>query len=463
LFLSGEIIAQKSTFSGRILSSSDNHPVPYAHITLRNKAIGAISDEDGFFKLTVPVEELSNGQFIVSAIGFKSLLIDDMKPWNKELKLVPLLQELENVTVSASRMKLTAKDLVKAVIKKGTKLDKSVPLALDIEQITQHNGILTRHYFNTNVNLIRKESTQYNIPEIDINEVEYSYDAGALPTASRILSPQWILSTDFYTTPKLKKAKRKYSYEFTKILEIDSTEVFEVIVLQQKDTMSHSATWKIDYKFYFSTDNFDLIRFEKRELVLFKQGYYHMYMSETTTSNYRHIGQDDPFLDVSVENIQYVTRYNRGRNVIQVDRGSQLTTGKRTNLNSTKSTPKFKNEYQSVLDAISKNTNVEKLYLFIFWDESASVFFDNRLALFQLLEDYTFDELEIVCIGSPQKRSQWVMNAYSFPFYNHFYIDELSRITNKPTKQCQLYNGKKLLISSKAVSENIINAIKDLY
>ncbi len=454
--------AQTTTFSGRILSNSGRSPIPYAHIALKNTTIGAISNEYGFFKLTIPTDKLNNGQFIVSAIGFKSLSIIDMGSWNKELKLMPLITELDEITVSGNKMQLTAKDLVKSAIKTGLKLDKNLSLALDIEQVAQHNGIITRHYFNVDIKLTREESIPYSIPEINNDEIEYSYDVGALPTASSIVSPHWVLSTDFYTLPKLRKAKGKYLYKFTDTQEIDGREVFEVTVLQQADTMSHSATWKTDYKFYFSTKNFDLLRFEKREIAIYEYGYNHMYESETTVSNYDDRTNDDPLTDITIENIQYLTRYNRSKQVIQVDRSSQLTSGRITIPNTTKIAPVLKKEYHSTLDAIDKNTKKEKLYLYLFWDESEGVFYDNRLVLFQLLEDYTYDELEIVCLGSPQKRSQWQINAHNFPFFSHYYVDELSKFTDSPSKQCQLFSGKDLLISTDHVSEKILNAIKKL-
>jgi len=459
LLLAELITAQSLTFSGQVLSAFDNTPIPYAHVAIQDKPIGTISDLDGYFELTVPKEELINHQLIVSSIGYESLIFETSSSWNRTVKLSPLINELEEVVISGDKIELSAKALVESALKIASKVDKDQLIELDIEQIAHHNGILTKYYLNKEVELSRNNSAsrEYEVPT---GNIQYVHDAGSLPVTSFMLSPEKLLAPDICTRPKLKKAKGKYSFEFTDLTTVGGFEVFEVTVLQQSALATRSALVKNDYKFFFSTENLDLLKFERKEQVRFEQGYNDIHTLEHTIAHYDPILKDDPLINISVEFNQFITRYNRNKEELELENKRELTLGHRENQYFPYDTSIDSQKYASVIDAIERNSRDEKLYLFIFWNDSFNTISENREELFELLEVYPFDELEIVCLGSTNKRS-WKMQASNYPFFSHYFLENPKALQNNSDAKVQLFKKETLLGSGESVSERIIKTIRE--
>ena len=62
-------LAQDRTVSGKVTSSDDGSSVPGVNVVLKGTATGAVTDIDGFYKLTVPEE---GGILQFSFVGLRS-------------------------------------------------------------------------------------------------------------------------------------------------------------------------------------------------------------------------------------------------------------------------------------------------------------------------------------------------------------------------------------------------------
>ena len=102
-------IGQKTDFIyGQLVNADTQTPIPFAHITVKNKAKGTISNMDGGFR--IPVEYYKLGDtLVISSIGYSS----------KKIPLLSLEQELRNVII------LLTKEEVLDEISLGTSKNKS--------------------------------------------------------------------------------------------------------------------------------------------------------------------------------------------------------------------------------------------------------------------------------------------------------------------------------------------------
>jgi len=81
------MIGQESNFIyGKLINTDDQTPIPFVHITIKNKAKGTISNMDGGFR--IPLEYYTSGDtLVISSIGYSS----------KKIPLVDLDPKIRNV------------------------------------------------------------------------------------------------------------------------------------------------------------------------------------------------------------------------------------------------------------------------------------------------------------------------------------------------------------------------------
>ena len=90
----------KSVVSGLIINGESGDPLPYASVTLKNYAIGTISNEEGEFDFYIP-KSTRNDTISISFIGFNTFMIP-VKNVNSilEIKLTPANNLLDEVIIS---------------------------------------------------------------------------------------------------------------------------------------------------------------------------------------------------------------------------------------------------------------------------------------------------------------------------------------------------------------------------
>jgi hypothetical protein len=89
---------------GKIIDENAGTPIIYAHIYIKNTSIGAITNEDGQFKLIIP-EIYKNNSVVISSLGF------EIQDWqiNEVLKQTPLLFKLNPNTQTLEEVLITSK------------------------------------------------------------------------------------------------------------------------------------------------------------------------------------------------------------------------------------------------------------------------------------------------------------------------------------------------------------------
>jgi len=104
--------------SGTIVNSSNNQPLPFASVFLKNVYLGTVSDENGRFRLTIPAAQ-ADGVLQVSYVGFqtKELAIGSIQdPKNVRVQLVVEATVLDAAIVKAPK-RYTAKEVMRKALR----------------------------------------------------------------------------------------------------------------------------------------------------------------------------------------------------------------------------------------------------------------------------------------------------------------------------------------------------------
>lgn len=124
LFLASSLIASQSqstgTLRGYVLDNETRQIVPWSSVGVLGTDRGAVSDENGFFELTLPAGTYS---LIVSHLGYvttrESVTLVSGETTNLKLKLVPAAYLLQGVTVYQSQTAAAADETVSSVAVKS--------------------------------------------------------------------------------------------------------------------------------------------------------------------------------------------------------------------------------------------------------------------------------------------------------------------------------------------------------
>jgi len=88
------IVGQGTDFIyGKLINSEDKTPIPFAHIKIRNKAKGTISNIDGGFRIPYELKK-SGDTLVISSIGYSS----------KEIPLSSLNKNIINLITLGSSL-----------------------------------------------------------------------------------------------------------------------------------------------------------------------------------------------------------------------------------------------------------------------------------------------------------------------------------------------------------------------
>lgn len=103
-FFSTVSSGQNVQVKGRIVDDNTTDPLPFVNIGIKDTSIGSYTNEDGIFRLDLPVGTYT---LIISSIGYEKLertvVLDGKKPYNMEIYMKSSTQELNTVVVSASK------------------------------------------------------------------------------------------------------------------------------------------------------------------------------------------------------------------------------------------------------------------------------------------------------------------------------------------------------------------------
>ncbi len=103
---------------GQLVDSTQNEPIPFASIRIKEKALGVITNVDGTFKIPFRYNDI--GEVLeISCLGYETKEINIQGLDNSKSNIIilkPSAFELEGAVVSANIKKLSAKQIVKIAI-----------------------------------------------------------------------------------------------------------------------------------------------------------------------------------------------------------------------------------------------------------------------------------------------------------------------------------------------------------
>jgi hypothetical protein len=105
------------SIKGKLVDSHSKEPIPYASIYIKGKSIGTTTNEDGRFLFHVP-SQFAKDTLIVSVIGYNDFT-STVKLLTEKESMIELKQDntlLNDVTIRASKIELTGKDIVKKAV-----------------------------------------------------------------------------------------------------------------------------------------------------------------------------------------------------------------------------------------------------------------------------------------------------------------------------------------------------------
>lgn len=104
LFSLSGTYAQNALIRGKIVDNNSGDPLPFVNIGIKDTSIGAFTNEDGIFRLELPVGHYT---LVISSVGYekveRSVVLDGKKQLNMEIYMNSSTQELNTVVVSASK------------------------------------------------------------------------------------------------------------------------------------------------------------------------------------------------------------------------------------------------------------------------------------------------------------------------------------------------------------------------
>jgi hypothetical protein len=113
LFISVIVHSQEKIISGQIRNFENSKPLAYVNIGIKNKTVGTVSNNNGFFKLLLNDKVTSTDTVVFSYIGFKTekYVVSELKKIKEPILLEPKSMELDEVVVSSKKIKLKSKKI----------------------------------------------------------------------------------------------------------------------------------------------------------------------------------------------------------------------------------------------------------------------------------------------------------------------------------------------------------------
>jgi outer membrane receptor for ferrienterochelin and colicins len=166
VFLPSYIYAQNSTISGNIISITDNKPVEYANVFLKNTNYSALTNKNGEF--TIKDIEAGNYTIIITAMGFVS--------YQTEIKLEEVENKTFNYTLKQDKNQLD-EVVISGTMKEVSKLESPVPVEVYTADFFKANPTPSVFESLQNVNGVRPQlnCNVCNTGDIHINGLEGPY------------------------------------------------------------------------------------------------------------------------------------------------------------------------------------------------------------------------------------------------------------------------------------------------
>ena len=180
------------SLKGKVQDAHTNEPMPFAYISLKNVALGTVTDENGGFELHMPEKHLGDS-ITFSFLGYspKTLAIADLVEQDHLLiKLQENAIEIEEMIVKA-RKSYTAKQLLKKVIKNIEQNYPQQPVNLDgyyRETVKENGAFISYADAVVSVNYAPYQEKKYKFSDYwnDLNGSMISLSPTGIPTGKTL-------------------------------------------------------------------------------------------------------------------------------------------------------------------------------------------------------------------------------------------------------------------------------------
>lgn len=198
-------IAQKGKLEGKVIDPVNNEPVPFANIIISGTTIGAITDIDGNFIFT----GLEPGYISleVSSIGYqkiktKKVLVTNAKTAFLEIALEPVAEQLDVVTVTASRFRQKVESPLSMRSIGVAEIEKNPGGNRDISKVIQSfPGVASTPAFRNDV-IVRGGGANENsfyLDGVEIPNLNHFATQGASGGPVGIINVDFVREVDFYS------------------------------------------------------------------------------------------------------------------------------------------------------------------------------------------------------------------------------------------------------------------------
>jgi hypothetical protein len=121
---------QTDYIRGKVIDSKTSEPVPFATVRLKNSQFGVISNAEGDFRIINNIGFQSDS-LIVSCIGFHklSMAFSALKTGMNNLKLVPNIYGLKEVSITARKRRLSPEIMIARAIRDIKKNNPAIPFS----------------------------------------------------------------------------------------------------------------------------------------------------------------------------------------------------------------------------------------------------------------------------------------------------------------------------------------------
>ncbi len=198
-------IAQNGTIEGVVLNEVNNQPVPFAKVQLVNENKGAITDDQGFFK----IGNLLPNQYAVkvSSPEFKEKIISEIEVTNARVErltiyLEYLVVDKEEVKVIASPFKKSTESPVSLKTLSASEIERLPGANRDVSKVLQSlPGVASRATFRNDI-IIRGGSpgeNKFYLDGIEVPNINHFATQGSSGGPVGLLNVNFIREVDFYS------------------------------------------------------------------------------------------------------------------------------------------------------------------------------------------------------------------------------------------------------------------------
>jgi len=196
--------SQSGVIKGRVYNRINNEPIPFANIAIANSTKGTTADIDGNYR----IENLKPGNYnmVCSSLGFEintlyEIIVSSSKPSILDIPLLETVQQLDEITVTASPFNKTEESPLSMRTINATEIFRSPGGNRDISKVIQVlPGVASTLSFRNDI-IVRGGSPNENrfyLDGIEVSNINHFATQGASGGPVGMINLSFIRNLDFY-------------------------------------------------------------------------------------------------------------------------------------------------------------------------------------------------------------------------------------------------------------------------